>query len=155
VANISAINLSYNASASTDIGNYSVVVVTITTTIDPTSTVYQTVDSQASTTDNDIDTVTATATSTLTIPPPVASKLPPITLSEIFPGCANITQNISALANITISDIVLPSKLLLSQVLGFFGGVVDCSELLTLLGVSDNSSDLARRDIFHRKRILR
>ena len=138
-----------------------IVDVTETIVIDPTVTVSETVN-PASTdvagTDlavGGVQTATATVTATFTVSNTAATALSSITLQEIFPGCANETQNIPAIAAITIPDMVLPSNLTLSQVLGFFGGAVDCSDLLQLLGVSNSTSGLTRRDLLRSNKRFR
>jgi len=102
-----------------------------------------------STTDNGVVTATASVTVTLTASSVAsATSLAPVSLVEIFPTCANLTENIAVLSNVTIPDMVLPSNLTLSQVLGFFGGQIDCQTLLQLLGAGNSTTTgLSRRSI--------
>ena len=101
-----------------------------------------------------VDIATATVTATLTVSTALPTALPPINLSQIFSNCLNSTGNFAALANVTIPDMVLPSNLTLSQVLGFLGGQANCSEVLQLLGISNSTSSLKRRDFFNARRML-
>ena len=48
-------------------------------------------------------------------------------------------------------DVVLPSNLTLSQVLAFFAGQANCTDLFQLLGVS-NSTKFVRRNFVRGKR---
>lgn len=104
--------------------------------------------------DNGVDTATVTVTATLTASTVSPTALPPISLSQIFPNCVNSLGNLTALANVTIPDMVLPSNLTLSQILGFVGGQTNCSEVLQLLGIGNSTSSLKRRDLFSVRRML-
>jgi hypothetical protein len=141
-------------------GGDSVVVVTVTTDVTTTVTATGPAPTQPSnatattTTSDGVDTATAIVTATLTVSTALPTALPPITLAQIFPNCINSTANFAALANVTIPDMVLPSNLTLSQVLGFIGGQTDCSEVSQLLGIGNSTSSLKRRDLFHARRMF-
>jgi hypothetical protein len=98
--------------------------------------------------------VIVTVTSTLTALNPTATVLVPLTLQDIFPACANLTSSISALSNITIPDMVLPSRLTLGQVFNFTGSSVDCGILGTLLG-GDPAGGLRKRMWREHRRLRR
>jgi hypothetical protein len=98
--------------------------------------------------------VIVTVTSTLTALNPTATVLVPLTLQDIFPACANLTSSISALSNITIPDMVLPSRLTLGQVFNFTGSNVDCGILGTLLG-GDPAGGLRKRMWREHRRLRR
>ena len=132
------------------------VITDVTTTVTENGSVLtQSSNATATTTTNDgSGTTTAIVTATLTVSTALPTVLPPISLSQIFPNCVNSTENLAALANVTIPDMVLPSNLTLSQVLGFVGGQVNCSEVFQLLGIGNSTSSLKRRDLFNVRRML-
>lgn len=142
------------SSVASDDTTSGVVVVTATTTIDPTVTITQFGNATEPTANDGPGTLTAVVTATFTVQAAAPTSLPDITLAQIFPNCANLT-NLASLGNVTIPDMILPSNLTLSQVLGFFGGSANCSDLLTLLGVNNSTSNLTRRSMFRAKRMFR
>jgi hypothetical protein len=169
------------ASADDSEATATMVIVTLTTTVDPVVTVLDTVaptfaiSTTASTTTSadpvitvinaagnttsatpteDVVTVTETITSTINVPATAPTSLPSLTIGELFPQCANFTGNVSALANLTIPDIVLPSNLTLLQVFNISGEAIDCSILLQLLGVNQTSTSLRKRAFYGARKTL-
>lgn len=127
----------------------------VTTSIDSTVTVISAAGSTTSASPTEeVVTVTATITSTINVPATAPTALPSLTIGDLFPQCANFTGNVSALANLTIPDIVLPSNLTLLQVFNISGESIDCSILLQLLGVNETSTSLKRRAYFGARRTL-
>ena len=173
----SLIPIDDSATTATDTG---VVVVTVVTTVEPTVTLgadedagtasssttdsdvatatgdADTTTTSSSTTDNGIETATAVVTATFTAAAASPTILAPFSLAQVFPDCANGTDTLAALATFTIPDMVLPSNLTLSQVLGFFGGQANCTDLFQLLGVGtsgvSNSTSLVQRNFVRGKR---
>src|SRR5271170_241304 len=145
-----------SATTATDTG---VVIVTVVTTVEPTVTLGADADAattSSSTTDNGIATATAVVTATFTAPATAPTSLAPFSLAQVFPACANDTGTLATLATFTIPDMVLPSNLTLSQVLGFFGGQANCTDLFQLIGVGSsgvsNSTSLVQRNFMRGKR---
>jgi len=157
------------------------VIVTVVTTVEPTVTVSADEDAaststttdatataenisittSSSSTDNGIVTATAVVTATFTAPAAAPTGLEPFSLVQVFPACSNDTDTIAALAAVTIPDLVLPSNLTLSQMLGFFGGQANCTDVLQFLGFgssdiggssASNSTNLVRRNFMRGKR---
>jgi hypothetical protein len=152
------------------------VIVTVVTTVEPTvtlsadedaATTDATTDATATAdntsittsslaTDNGIVTATAVVTATFTAAAAAPTTLSPFSLAQVFPACANDTDTIAALATFTIPDMFLPSNLTLSQLLGFFGGQANCTDLFQLLGVgssgASNSTSLVQRNFLRGKR---
>jgi hypothetical protein len=157
------------------------VIVTVVTTVEPTVTLgadedagsasssttesdvatatgdADTTATSSSTTDNGIATATAVVTATFTATAAASPTiLAPFSLAQVFPDCANDTDTLAALSTFTIPDMVLPSNLTLSQVLGFFGGQANCTDLFQLLGVGtsgvSNSTSLVQRNFMRGKR---
>jgi hypothetical protein len=127
----------------------------VTTSIDSTVIVLSAAESTTSASPTEeVVTVTATITSTINVPATAPTALPSLTIGDLFPQCANFTGNVSALANLTIPDIVLPSNLTLLQVFNISGESIDCSILLQLLGVNETSTSLRRRAYFGARRTL-